>query len=198
MPCITVAMVTPSLHATNCHKAGCSLHDISTSQCMFVSENRSLVPDPTHSSSTCQQLINFQTASAYKAHSVYSSHLFFWGGEFPHTKKLTIPPNSSQIMCSKSFFGQRAHTHPHPFNGPLSGTTQVSQLVKPIWILLKQETVSGSGISWAICKSAPCSRQTTTPAPLLSPAAQPTASKHWRLFFLVSAMNYKYITEIFF
>ena len=25
--------------------------------------------------------------------------------------------------------------------------------VKPIWILLKQETVSGSGISWAICKS---------------------------------------------
>jgi len=25
---------------------------------------------------------------------------------------------------------------------------------KPIWILLKRETVSGSGISWAICKSA--------------------------------------------
>ena len=23
--------------------------------------------------------------------------------------------------------------------------------VKPIWILLEQETVSGSGISWAIC-----------------------------------------------
>ena len=37
--------------------------------------------------------------------------------------------------------------------------------VKPIWILLEQETVSGSGISWAICKSAPCSRQITTPAP---------------------------------
>jgi len=37
--------------------------------------------------------------------------------------------------------------------------------VKPIWILLKQETVSGSGIIWAICKLAPCSRQTTTPAP---------------------------------
>ena len=37
--------------------------------------------------------------------------------------------------------------------------------VKPIWILLKRETVSSSGISWAICKSAPCSRQTTTPAP---------------------------------
>jgi len=60
--------------------------------------------------------------------------------------------------------------------------------VKPIWILLKQETVSGSGISWAICKSAPRSRQITMPAPHQSvfyrpdalPAAQPTASKHWR------------------
>ena len=59
--------------------------------------------------------------------------------------------------------------------------------VKSIWILLKQETVSGSGISWAICKSAPCSRQITTPAPHRSvfyrpdalPATQPTASKHW-------------------
>ena len=58
--------------------------------------------------------------------------------------------------------------------------------VKPIWILLKQETVSGSGISCAICKSAPRSRQTTTPAPHHSvfyrpdalPATQPTASKH--------------------
>jgi len=37
--------------------------------------------------------------------------------------------------------------------------------VKSIWILLKQETVSGSGISSAICKSAPRSRQITTPAP---------------------------------
>jgi len=60
--------------------------------------------------------------------------------------------------------------------------------VKPIWILLKQETVSGSGISWAMCKSAPCSRQITTPVPHCSvfyrpdalPATQPTASKHWR------------------
>jgi len=55
----------------------------------------------------------------------------------------------------------------HPFNGPLSGTTQVSgyQKVKTIWILLKQEAVSGSGISWAIGKSAPRSRQITMPAP---------------------------------
>jgi len=56
--------------------------------------------------------------------------------------------------------------------------------VKPIWILLKQETVSGSGIRWAICKSAPRSRQITTPLltffyrPDALPAAQPTVSKH--------------------
>jgi len=42
-----------------------------------------------------------------------------------------------------------------------SGTRKV----KPILILLKQETVSGSGISWAMCKSAPRSRQITMPAP---------------------------------
>jgi len=41
----------------------------------------------------------------------------------------------------------------------------VSRYIKPIWILLKQETVSGSGISCAICKSAPRSRHTTMPAP---------------------------------
>ena len=59
---------------------------------------------------------------------------------------------------------------------------------KPIWILLKQETVCGSGISWNICKSAPRSRQITMPTPHHSvfyrpdalPVAQPTASKHWR------------------
>jgi len=31
-------------------------------------------------------------------------------------------------------------------------------VLEPIWILLKQETVSGSSISWSICKSAPLSR----------------------------------------
>ena len=83
------------------------------------------------------------------------------------------------------------HTHTHtrltalfPGQPGWAGTRKV----KPIWILLKQETVSGSGISWAIYKSAPCSRQITTPAthhsvfyrPDALPAAQPTVSKHWR------------------
>ena len=76
------------------------------------------------------------------------------------------------ISHSKSWTHQKSltihtHTHTHTRLTALclglpewAGTRKV----KPIWILLKQETVSGSGISWAICKSAPCSRQTTTPA----------------------------------
>ena len=59
------------------------------------------------------------------------------------------------------------HTHTHPFNGPFRGLPRWAgtRKVKPIWILPKQETVSGSVISWAICHSAPRSRQITTPAP---------------------------------
>ena len=60
-----------------------------------------------------------------------------------------------------------------------TGTTKV----KPIWILLEQEIVSGSGISWATCKSAPRSRQITTPVPHHSvflqagcPSCRPTNS----------------------
>jgi len=48
----------------------------------------------------------------------------------------------------------------------MSGTTQVSryQKGKTNLDLLEQETVSGSGISWAICKSASHPRQITMPA----------------------------------
>jgi len=49
-----------------------------------------------------------------------------------------------------------------------SRTTWVSrhQKGKPFWILLKQEMMGGSGISWTICKSfAPHSRQITMPVP---------------------------------
>ena len=78
-----------------------------------------------------------------------------------------------------------AHTHTHtrltalfPGLPRWASTTKA----KPIWTLLKQETVSGSGISWTICKSAPSSREITMPAPHHSayrpdalPATQPTA-----------------------
>jgi len=71
------------------------------------------------------------------------------------------------VIWLKSTVTAHTHTHTHLFNGPLSRTTRVSryQKGKPICILLKQETVSGSDIRWAICKCAPHSRQITTPAP---------------------------------
>ena len=84
-------------------------------------------------------------------------------------------------------YSTHTHTHTHltaRFPG-LPGWAGTRKFIL-IWILLKQETVSGSGISWAVCKSAPRCRQITTPAPHHSvfhrldalPAAQPTASKH--------------------
>jgi len=83
-----------------------------------------------------------------------------------------LPPNQQR---------QSTHTHKHPFNGPFSGTTRVSQYQKGNTNLdFTEETVSGSGISWA--KSAPYSRQTTTPAPHHSflqagcPSCRPTNS----------------------
>ena len=59
------------------------------------------------------------------------------------------------------------HTHTHPFNGPLSGTTQVSRYQKGKTNL---DFIAARDSEWqwhqlAICKSAPRSRQITTPAP---------------------------------
>jgi len=71
---------------------------------------------------------------------------------------------------------QNLPLHPcytHTFPGPLSGTRTTPVIryrkgktndLKPT-TFLKQETVSVSGISWAIRKSAPSSRQISTPAP---------------------------------
>ena len=70
---------------------------------------------------------------------------------------------------------------------------------KPIWILLKQETMSGSGISWAICKSAPRSRQITTPAhqhsvftgqmPFLPPNQQRQCDMCWKFVICLANNN---------
>jgi len=100
----------------------------------------------------------------------------------------TLPPPAP--ATSATGWPAQPHTHTHtqthrlmaPCPGPprWAGTRKV----KLMWILLKQETVSGSGISWAICMSAPRSRQITMPAPhhlvFALPAVQLTASKHWR------------------
>ena len=108
-----------------------------------------------------------------------------------HDDILMILIHTGRALLTQFYTKTTANTHTHarltalfPGLPRWAGTRKV----KPIWILLKQEPENGSGISWAICKSASYSRQTTTPAPHLSvfyrpdalPAAQPTVSKHWR------------------
>ena len=134
------------------------------------------------------------------------------GRATPRHKHASLPsPQSNSQICTAIFsitmkftrhkgststiYTKYTITHTHPFNGLLYGTTRVSRYQKvktnPIWILMKQETVSGSDISWAICKSTPHSTHITTPAPHHSSfhssffnrpdalsAIQPRASKH--------------------
>jgi len=118
---------------------------------------------------------------------------YFFVGNLPvkeFRKPVYISPNYDRnlrvfvLLLGHSV--ETTDTHAHTGLTVLfSGTTQVSQYqkAKPTWILLKQETASGSGISWAICKSAPRSGQTTTPAPHHSvflqagcPSCRPTNS----------------------
>ena len=60
---------------------------------------------------------------------------------------------SSRLMASPPYHLSR-HSYTHLFNDPLSRQASTRK-VKPIWISLKQETVSGSSISWTIYTSAP-------------------------------------------
>jgi len=105
-----------------------------------------------------------------------------------HTASLKIQPLMSPRIWQDNFYYYEdlklVHTHTRltALSPGLPGWAGARK-VKPIWILLKQETVSGSGISWAICQSALHSRQIATTAPHHSVftllATQPTASKHW-------------------
>ena len=131
------------------------------------------------------------TASKHWKHCQFNQSGFKWGKrcwgfgmqwrQLDHMQKICTSrqTDNNTNASSLNFYTlnrRRASSyviHTHTFNGPFSGTTLCPGLpswastrkVKPIGILLKQETVSGSGVSWAICKSAPHSRQITTPAP---------------------------------
>ena len=82
------------------------------------------------------------------------------GGSLEHITLIAI------MFCFNEFAFTVLHTHTRltalcPGLPRWAGTRKV----RPIRILLKQEMVSGSGISWAICKSASHSREITMPAP---------------------------------
>jgi len=111
-------------------------------------------------------------------------------------KVLITKPQSHLIFSKSTQLLDHLHfsinTDTNPFNGPFPGLPRwaSTRKVKPNWILLKQETVSGSGISWASCKSAPCSRQITMPAP-----------QHWKQMHHIktsfcTAFEYQHSTSV--
>jgi len=96
------------------------------------------------------------------------------------------PTKSVKALKAKARFN--THTHTHPFNGPFSGTTQVSQYQKG---KTSRDFTEARDSEWQwlqlghvqVCNSL---QTDTTPTPHHSvfyrpdalPAAQPTASKH--------------------
>ena len=94
-------------------------------------------------------------------------------------------PRHGLLSLSLLFMPLAVHTHTRltalfPGLPGWAGTRKV----KPIWISLKQETVSGSG-HMQVCTSLQTDNHASTPPvsfyrPDALPATQPTASKHWR------------------
>ena len=103
-------------------------------------------------------------------------------------RTLTTWHSPAALLCAVQH--THTHTHTHPFNGPLSGTTWVSryQIGKTNLDFTGARDSEWQWHQLGMRKSAPRSRQITMPAPHHSvfyrpdalPAAQPTASEHWR------------------
>ena len=107
-----------------------------------------------------------------------------------HMRKSRSTPHRTNISLT--------HTHTHTcFTALCPGLPGWARTrkVKPIWILLKQETVSGSGISWAICKSASRTRQITLPGPHHSvfyrPDDRPDKSQDTKCLFIAGSCQLK-------
>jgi len=119
--------------------------------------------------------------------ALLTKSLYYINGSMRGSRRNKIHPcgNPTIVRSIPAVFLQ--HSYPHPretcrFRGIpavpiLVHTSSLTALflglsrwantrkAKTIWILLKQETVSGSGISWAICRSAPRSILITMPTP---------------------------------
>jgi len=94
---------------------------------------------------------------------------------------------SRPVMYSRSY----THTHMHLMTlSPGLPGWATTRKVKPVWILLKQETVNDSGISWAICKSALHFRQITTQHPTTQFLQAGCPS--WCLTNIVKALKARY------
>jgi len=141
----------------------------------------------------CEQRVKLSFSVAMHSHFSWSFCILVTDGN----RLLNTSLGYLADMCyplktvSRIFLNHINNTRLKAFRLGLPGRAS-TKTVKPIWILLKQQTVSGSGISWAICKSAPRPRQITTPACHHSVFTgwmlftQPTVSKHWKQFLLLS------------
>ena len=111
---------------------------------------------------------------------------------------LLLQPNPPTAAIAVTLLWQFAegshthtHTHTHPFNGPLSGTTQVSQHQNGKTSL---DLTGATDSEWQwnqldhmqVCTALQTDNQASTQhcsvfyRPDALPAAQPTVSKHWR------------------
>jgi len=114
-------------------------------------------------------LVLWMTSCLYVSQEGHSTSPHSWGGSdaaldlaINGAQEYPNPTDARDYFSAGAYWATvgalNIHDNIFAYNVPVCNT-------KPIWILLKQETVSGSGISWAICKSATRSRQITMPAP---------------------------------
>jgi len=91
------------------------------------------------------------------------------GWNLPSTIDLFFFCEHSTFRDQPETYSWHACTHTHTqrsFYDPLDFVWDYpgEPVPEPIWILLKQETLSSSGISWAICKSAQMDNHASTPS----------------------------------
>ena len=135
----------------------------------------------------CQKLED----SVYVIYKCYAACLLWILCTLSEMKNTELQALCMNFKPCQNQLQNHCHTHAHltALCSGLPGWAGIKK-VKPIWILLKQKTVSGSGISWAVCvcTSLQINNHASTP-PLkffyrppddALPAAQPTVSKHWR------------------
>ena len=106
-----------------------------------------------------------------------------------HFSVNNLHPRAKREHFSPCVVNSKLHTHTHPFNGPLSRTTQVSRYQKGKTNL---EFTEARDSEWQwhqlghmqVCTSLQTDNHASTPPlsfyrPDALPAAQPTVSKHW-------------------
>jgi len=188
----SISLLVPSLNTT-IHKTACMINHFLQTQQVYQTlqiprrddQEWIYIPIPSHSSAVNSHCYPFSFPGLSLIPISEKYPLGYSHSQTRYQNNKVVNVNSWQL-CNRKAVPQKTGHHTHtrltalcPGLPSWAGTRKV----KPIWILLEQETVSGSGISWAMCKSAPRSRQITMPAPHYSsflqagcPSCRPTNS----------------------